>query len=103
MHPLVRSTCGGWLFPGEAAVLEFVYPKGDAVAIAKSNNAKVPAIDPVSEGRPEELKGLSKTDLELVTLWLLSSTQVGPGDSAAGHSGGSAIQKWLRPHTQNRV
>ena len=82
--PAGKEYMRGWLFPGEAAVLEFVYPKGDAVAIAKSNNAKVPAIDPVSEGRPEELKGLSKTDLELVTLWLLSSTQVGPGDSAAG-------------------
>lgn len=74
----------GWLFKGEPATLEFVYPKADAVAIAKSNNAKVPAIDPASEGRPPQLKGLSRTDLELVTLWLLSSTQVGPGDNAGG-------------------
>jgi hypothetical protein len=32
---------------------------------------------------PSPLKGLSKRDLELVTLWLLSSTHVGPQDSAA--------------------
>ncbi len=82
--PSGKAYMRGWLFPGESDVLEFVYPKSDAVAIAKSNNAKVPAIDPVSEGRPPTLKGLSKSDLELVTLWLLSSTQVGPGDSAAG-------------------
>jgi LPXTG-motif cell wall-anchored protein len=74
----------GWLFRGEPSVLEFVYPKADAVAIAKSNDAKVPAIDPVSEGRPPILKGLSKSDLEVVTLWLLSSTHVGPKDNAAG-------------------
>jgi LPXTG-motif cell wall-anchored protein len=74
----------GWLFPGVPAVLEFVYPKADAVTIAKSNRAKVPAIDPASEGRPVTIKGLSKSDLELVTLWLLSSTHVGPGDSSEG-------------------
>jgi hypothetical protein len=74
----------GWLFKGEPAVLEFVFPKDEAVAIAKSNDAKVPAIDPASEGRPTEMKGLSKSDLELVNLWLLSSTHVGPGDAAGG-------------------
>lgn len=74
----------GWLFPGVPAVVEFVYPKAEAVDIAKSNQAKVPAIDPASEGRPPLIKGLSKSDFELVTLWLLSSTQVGPGDSSGG-------------------
>jgi LPXTG-motif cell wall-anchored protein len=74
----------GWLFRGEPAVLEFVFPKNDAVAIAKSNDAKVPAIDPASEGRPAKIKGLSKSDLELVNLWLLSSTHVGPGDTSGG-------------------
>jgi LPXTG-motif cell wall-anchored protein len=74
----------GWLFPGTSSVLEFVYPKAEAVAIAKSNQAKVPAIDPASEGRPIEIKGLSKSDLQLVTLWLLSATHVGPGDASGG-------------------
>jgi len=74
----------GWLFPGTSSVLEFVYPKAEAVAIAKSNQAKVPAIDPASEGRPLEIKGLSKSDLQLVTLWLLSPTRVGPGDTSGG-------------------
>ena len=70
----------GWYFPNSASAIEFVYPKGDAVAIAKSNQAKVPAIDPASEGKVAD-KELSKDDMELVTLWLLSSTQVGPNDS----------------------
>src|ERR1700744_317364 len=74
----------GWLFPGTSSVLEFVYPKAEAVAIAKSNHAEVPAIDPASEGRPVELKGLSESDLRLINLWLLSSTNVGPGDTASG-------------------
>lgn len=72
----------GWYFPGAPYVLEFVYPKTEAVAIAKSNQATVPAIDPASEGRPVSIQGLSKGDLELVTLWLLTPTKVGPGDSA---------------------
>jgi LPXTG-motif cell wall-anchored protein len=71
----------GWLFRGEPAVLEFVFPKDAAVAIAKSNASKVPAIDPASEGKSAEIKGLSQSDLELVNLWLLSSTHVGPGDA----------------------
>jgi hypothetical protein len=74
----------GWLLPETSFVLEFVYPKAEAVAIAKSNQARVPAIDPASEGRPIEIKGMSKSDLRLITLWLLSSTHVGPGDTASG-------------------
>ena len=63
------------------SMVEFVYPKADAVAIAKSNQSKVPAIDPASEGKVAD-KNLSQDDMEVVTLWLLSSTTVGPNDSA---------------------
>ncbi len=70
----------GFLFPNMNSVVEFVYPKEDAVAIAKSNQSKVPAIDPASEGKVAD-KGLSKDDMEVVTLWLLSATTVGPNDS----------------------
>jgi len=69
----------GFEFPGGGSVVEFVYPKADAVSIAKVNDSKVPAIDPASEGKVAD-KGLSKDDLEVVTLWLLSSTTVGPKD-----------------------
>lgn len=69
----------GWYFPNSNSVVEFVYPKADAVTIAKSNQSKVPAIDPASEGKVAD-KELPKDDMELVTLWLLSSTQVGPED-----------------------
>ena len=71
----------GFLFPNMNSVVEFVYPKADAVAIAKSNQSKVPAIDPASEGKVAD-KSLSKDDMEVVTLWLLSATTVGPNDAA---------------------
>lgn len=72
----------GFSFGSSTPPLEFVYPKSDAVAIAKVNDSKVPAIDPASEGRPAEVSGLSKEDMEIVTLWLLSSSTVGPADAA---------------------
>ncbi len=74
----------GWYFAGAPSVLEFVYPKAEAVALAKTNHATVPAIDPASEGRPVSIKGLSKEDMEVVTLWLLSPTRVEPGDPSGG-------------------
>ena len=67
----------GFEFPDGGPVVEFVYPKDDAVAIAKVNSAKVPAIDPASEGKVAD-PSLSKDDMEVVSLWMLSSTQVGP-------------------------
>ncbi len=70
----------GFEFPGNGPVVEFVYPKAEAVAIAKVNSSKVPAIDPASEGKVSD-PSLSKDDMEVVTLWMLSSTQVGPSDA----------------------
>lgn len=70
----------GWMFPNSASVVEFVYPKAEAVKIAQQTDTKVPAIDPASEGRVAD-KNLSKDDMELVTLWLLSSTEVGANSS----------------------
>ncbi|WP_158941955.1 hypothetical protein [Granulicella sp. S190] len=72
----------GWYFPGSASVVEFVYPKAEAVAIASSNPAKVPAVDPESEGKVSD-NTLSQGDMQLLTLWLLSLQQVGPSDQAA--------------------
>ena len=77
-----NSALRGFSFGSSSPALEFVYPKSDAVAIAKLNDSKVPAIDPASEGRPAEVSGLSKEDMEIVTLWLLSSSTVGPSDTA---------------------
>ena len=68
----------GFEFPGGTA-LRFVYPKADAVTLAKANSTPVVAIDPVSEGKPSD-KNLSKDDMEVVTLWTLSTTTVGPND-----------------------
>jgi hypothetical protein len=70
----------GWYFPGSSSVVEFVYPKADAVAIATSNPSKVPAVDPASEGKVSD-NTLSQGDMQVLTLWLLSLEQVGPGDA----------------------
>ena len=69
----------GWNFASLPTPLEFAYPKNDAVAVAKANNAHVPAIDPESEGMVAKA-GLSKSEMQLITLWLLSPTTVGPND-----------------------
>jgi hypothetical protein len=73
----------GWHFSGSPRAVEFVYPKSAAVAIAKVNPAKVPAIDPASEGKPTD-NTLSKSDMQLITLWMLSLEQVGSGEHPPG-------------------
>ena len=75
-----RTYLRGWVPPGSSSMIEFVYPKADAVSIATFNQAKVPAIDPASEGRNAD-PTLSREDMRLITLWLLSSTQVGPSNN----------------------
>ena len=64
----------GFVFADGRSV-EFVYPKADAVALAKSNHTSVVAVDPASEGRPE-LGRLSSSDMQMVNLWLLTPTRV---------------------------
>ena len=100
----------GYYFPGATAVTEFVYPKADAVAIANSNQEQVPAIDPASEGRVAD-PTLSKSDMQLVTLWLLSAERVGPSAASsikavryqqAGYTSPKAPLAAL-PHTASRM
>ena len=71
-----RKALRGFRFPSGLAI-EFVYPKAEAVAIAKANSEHVVAIDPASEGRGASSK-LSSDDMQLVNLWLLSPVKVGP-------------------------
>lgn len=71
----------GFSFAGGSAV-EFVYPKDEAVAIAKANSSKVAAIDPASDNLPAHTD-LSRDDMQMVTLWSLSATRVGPHDTPA--------------------
>ena len=77
-----KTALRGYSFGVGSPALEFVYPKAAAVAIAKVNDSKVPAIDPASEGKSPELSSLSKDDMEIVSLWTLSATRVGPNDAA---------------------
>ena len=71
----------GWHFASLHTGLEFAYPKADAVAVAKANNAQVPAIDPASEGMPTS-SALSKNQMQMISLWLLTPTTVGPSAPA---------------------
>ena len=72
----------GFAFANGTTV-EFVYPKADAVSLAKVNAQKIPAIDPESEGRVAA-SDLSNADMKLVTLWMLSTSKVNPEDGGAG-------------------
>ena len=74
--PKGSAAIRGFSFPG-GNTLEFVYPKAEAVAIAKLNTYSVPAIDPESEGRKPDPK-LTPEDREVVTLWMLEATRIGP-------------------------
>ena len=77
----------------DGSTAEFVYPKAEAVSLAKANGTTIPAIDPASEGRPDASK-LSHTDMEMVTLWMLTPTRVGadnqPGIQAARYQAPAA-------------
>jgi hypothetical protein len=96
----------GWYFAGMPSVLEFVYPKTTALAIASANPSPVPAIDPASEGRVTD-NTLSQNDMQLLTLWLLSVEKVksddqAPAVKAVRYQTASAEQKPLvkaLPHT----
>ena len=77
----------------DGTVVEFVYPKAQAAALAKENSTKVAAIDPASEGRVQDK--LSNSDMQLVTLWLLSPTTVGPDNTP-----GIAAEKYKAPVQQ---
>ena len=79
-----KSALRGFSFR-DGTVVEFVYPKAEAVSLAKSNDTHVLAIDPASEGKVD-LPNLSTSDMQMVTLWLLTPTPVGPGDSGPGIS-----------------
>ena len=90
----------GWSFPSLPTPLAFAYPKNDAVAVAKANSAQVPAIDPESEGMLSKTS-LSKDEMHIVTLWLLSPASVGPntpgGVQATKYSQGQLASNAHRP------
>lgn len=78
-----KAALKGFAFPNGPSA-EFVYPKGEAVGLAKANDLTVPAIDPGSEGRSEKTDGLSHNDMQMVTLWMLTPTPVNPGETGPG-------------------
>jgi hypothetical protein len=86
---------------GKGQAVEFVYPKNDAVALAKANGKPVAAVDPESEGKSPQLSGLSQDEMQLITLWLLTPTHVGPGIQAAKLSEVASAKPPVKslPHT----
>ena len=77
-----KNALRGFSFPN-GTLAEFVYPKEEAVGIAKANNTKIPAVDPASEGLPAD-SALSSDDMKMVTLWMLSPVDVGPEGNGKG-------------------
>ncbi len=77
-----KPTLRGYAFPG-GPVVEFVFPKQDAVDLAKSNSIRVMAVDTASEGKVA-LPNLTQTDMSEVTLWMLTPTAVDPATSKPG-------------------
>ncbi len=77
-----KPTLRGYAFRG-GSTFEFIYPKKDAVTLAKENNVQVVAVDPASENLPS-LPQLTPKDQQEVTLWMLTPTPVQPGDSKPG-------------------
>ncbi len=66
----------GFVFPRGGQSVEFVYPKDDAVALAKANSGRVLAVDPASEGKAPQLSNLSSDEMKMVTLWMLTPQPV---------------------------
>jgi hypothetical protein len=82
-----KAALRGFVFSNGGSALEFVYPKDEAVSLAKANGTPVLAVDPSSEGKSAELAQLSKDDMQIVTLWMLTPTKV---DAPAGEATVSA-------------
>jgi LPXTG-motif cell wall-anchored protein len=77
-----KAAMRGFVFPGDNGAVQFVYPKDDAVALAKLNHEKILAVDPASEGRSPHLSDLTNDEIQMVTLWTLTPTAVGPEPGA---------------------
>lgn len=77
-----KPTLRGYAFAG-GPVVEFIYPKTDAVTLAKANSVRVMAVDTSSEGRVS-LPNLTQTDMSEVTLWMLTPTAVDPATAQPG-------------------
>jgi hypothetical protein len=87
----------GFSFPN-GQVIEFVYPKNDAVGIAKTSGETVLAIDPESEGMPST-PGLSAADRRLITLWMLTPSPV----TADNPKGGIQAARYQAPKAKNTL
>jgi hypothetical protein len=100
----------GWDASSLPTPLVFAYPKNDAVAIAKANGAQVPAIDPASDGLVSKAS-LSRDEMHIITLWLLTPTSVGPnspgGISAARYQQVARVERKpviaRLPHTASEL
>ena len=77
-----KAAMRGFVFPGDNGAVQFVYPKNDAVALAKLNHEKILAVDPASEGRSPQLSDLTNDEIQMVTLWTLTPSSVGPEPGA---------------------
>jgi LPXTG-motif cell wall-anchored protein len=85
----------GWACVGCSAVLEFVYPKLEAVKITSETGQSALAVDPESDKLPANL---SPDDMKVVTLWLLSPKRVEAGHHGIGLNAVKYTSPMLRRH-----
>jgi hypothetical protein len=98
--PSGEAALRGVVFKSGPAPLEFVYPKDEAVSLAKANGLEVLAVDPASEGKSPELAQLSKDDMEIVTLWMLTPERVNAQASDVKISASKYQAKETQPSNQ---
>jgi hypothetical protein len=67
-----------WFIPGESIAAEAIYPKDEALELARRNGEPVPAVDPETDRKVPADARLSREDLAILELW---SLDYGPVDS----------------------
>ncbi len=88
----------GWMCPGCAKPVEFVYGKQDAVKITGESGQSVLAADPAYDKLPANL---SEDDMKVVTLWLLSPERVS-NDKGVGLKAAKYVAPAGMPTTPTR-
>ena len=77
-----KKAVRAWVRPDKKGELEFAYPKDEAVALANQVSERVVAVDPASDKLPA-LPSLTRDDMKIVNLWLLSRTEASPAEGGS--------------------
>jgi LPXTG-motif cell wall-anchored protein len=97
---LHKRVLRGWVCPGCATPLEFVYPKLQAAEITGSTTEPVIAVDPSYDALPANL---SPDDMKVVTLWLLTPKPVTAIDKTKGVVAAKYVRQAKSTQTAQRA